>query len=74
VTPEQYWARIRRVPLTPERETSDGDAIICRMYDGTPVRVTKPEYFLSDDRQTADEKREAALAWYESQYSPPLRN
>jgi hypothetical protein len=39
------------------------------MFDGTPVRVTKPDYFFTDDHTTAEEKREAAIAWYERQYS-----
>jgi hypothetical protein len=43
--------------------------MICRAFEGTPVRVTKPEYFQSDNQATAEEKREAAIAWYESQYS-----
>ncbi len=42
--------------------------MICRTLDGTPVRVTKPEYFDTADPATADEKKEAALEWYESQY------
>jgi hypothetical protein len=39
------------------------------MFDGTPVRVTKPDYFFTDEHATAEEKREAAIAWYERQYS-----
>lgn len=65
---DSYWARIKRIPLVPERATSDGEAMICRTLDGTPVRVTKPEYFDTADPATADEKKEAALEWYESQY------
>jgi hypothetical protein len=64
VSPEDYWKRISRIPLYRERDTSDGEAVICRAQDGTPVRVTKPEYFKSE------EEMEATLRWYEACYSP----
>jgi len=66
VTSEAYWQRIYRIPLRPERESSDGEARICRAQDGTPVRVTKPEYLL-------EEEREAVLEAYERWYSPRLQ-
>ena len=61
---EDYWPRIRRIPLIPDYNTDDGDAVICRAQDGTPVRVTKPEVLLTD------EKREAAIRTYETYYAP----
>lgn len=64
MTPTEYWRRIERIPLRPERKTADGEAMICRAQDGTPVRVTKPELFKSDA------EREAALRHYEAFYAP----
>jgi len=70
VTPEerqQYWTAIERIPLFFERETSDGEAQIRRTFDNQPVRVTKPEYFNSED------ERIAAIAFYRALYAP-LKN
>jgi hypothetical protein len=58
----EYWARIQRIPLFPDFETDDGNAIICRTHDGSPVRVTRPEALQTD------EKREAANSFYEMFY------
>jgi len=63
VTPEGYWARIKNVPLIPERESTDGTAVICRTTDGMPVYVTKPDKF-------SPEEREAMVRNYEARYSP----
>lgn len=63
---EDYWPRIRRIPLHPDFTTDDGDAVICRTADGDPVRVTKPEIFADDA------KREAAIEFYSSFYGPTL--
>jgi hypothetical protein len=63
-----YWPRIQRIPLYPDWATDDGDAIICRTFDGlSVVRVTKPESYDSD------EKREAGVEFYEMFYRP-IRN
>jgi hypothetical protein len=60
-----YWPRIQRIPLYPDWLTDDGDAVICRTDDGQGVvRVTKPE------RLETDEKREAAIRFYETFYKP----
>jgi len=60
-----YWPRIKRIPLYPDVLTDDGNAILCRTYDGRGVvRVTKPEFFRSD------EDREAAIKFLDSVYSP----
>lgn len=57
---EEYWARIRRIPLIIGRDADDGRAVLCRTADGSQVvTVTKPEIFHND----AD--REAAVAVYE---------
>jgi hypothetical protein len=50
---EEYWARIGNIPLIKERETSDKEAVLCRTLEGAPVRVTKPEFFRSDDERAA---------------------
>jgi len=64
-----YWPRIKRIPLYPDWATDDGDAIICRTFDGSNVvRVTKPEVF------TTDEKREVAVRHYEMFHKPPRGN
>ncbi len=62
---ETYWARIRRIPLYPDYDSDDGDAVICRDQDGHPVRVTLPEVLLTDD------KREVAVTLYEELYTRP---
>jgi hypothetical protein len=63
-----YWPRIELIPLYPDWATDDGDAVICRTYDGRGVvRVTKPEVLQTD------EKREAAIQLYEFWYKP-VRN
>lgn len=59
-----YWPRVRLIPLYPDFETDDGDAVICRAQGGEPVRVTKPEALSSDD------EREAIVKFYEDFYSP----
>ena len=59
---EEYWARIRSIPLEKERETGDGEAVLCRTLEGSPVRVTKPEMFNSND------ERAAAIELYEDFY------
>jgi hypothetical protein len=60
-----YWARINRIPLYPDWATDDGEAVICRTRDGMQiVRVTRAEYFHSD------EEREAAISFYEANYAP----
>jgi hypothetical protein len=59
-----YWPRIRAIPLYHDRETDDGEAVLCRAQNGLPARVTKPEYFKSDA------EREAAIDFLESMYSP----
>ena len=51
VTPEAYWARIKRIPLYPDRDTSDGDAVMCRTADGAPARVEKPERHPPENRE-----------------------
>lgn len=58
----EYWTRIKNIPLILERGTGDGDAFICRTLDGEPVRVTRPELLQTD------EKRAAAIELYESLY------
>ena len=66
-TVDEYWPRIRRIPLHPDWESDDGDAVICRTFDGMGiVRVTKPEKYDSD------EKREAGAQFYEESYRPNL--
>lgn len=57
---EEYWARIRSIPLIKEKELGDGEAILCRTIEGEPVRVTKPEFFHTP------EERAAAINHYES--------
>lgn len=66
---EEYWARIGRIPLYPDRETDDGTAIASRNFDNSLiVRVQKAETFESDD------DREAAVQFYEMFYRPPTAN
>lgn len=61
----EYWPRIQRIPLYPDWQTDDGDAVICRTHDGNGVvRVTKPEVL------GTDAKREAAVSFYEDFYRP----
>ena len=62
-TVPEYWARITRIPLFFDRNTDDGEAAIYRNQNGQPVRVTKP------DSIESDEKREAAVSYYESTYT-----
>jgi hypothetical protein len=57
-----YWARIKLLPLHPDRDSSDGDAVLFRDNNGNPVRIEKPD-------RHADERREAYLAFYEQMYS-----
>jgi hypothetical protein len=62
-TADEYWPRIKRIPLYPDWSTDDGDAVICRTRDGMGiVRVTKPESFEND------EKRAAGVEFYEDHY------
>ena len=62
-----YWPRVQRIPLYPDWQTDDGDAVICRTYDGrSVVRVTKPE------KLDSDAKREATIELYELFYRPPV--
>lgn len=63
-TVEEYWARVKRIPLFPDFDTDDGDAIVCRAQDGKPVRVTKPEVLQTDA------KRAAAIEHLEMFYKP----
>lgn len=59
-----YWPRIKRIPLFFDREISDGESVLYRAQDGSPVRVTKPDFFKSD------EERAAAIEFLEANYSP----
>lgn len=63
-TVEEYWARVKNIPLFPDFATDDGDAVVCRTHDNQPVRVTKPEILQTD------EKRAAAIEHYEMFYKP----
>ena len=65
MSPEDYWGRIERIPLRFERTSADPDALIYRAQDGTPVRVTKPEYL-------RPEEREDVVRAYEQWYAPRL--
>ena len=66
-TIDEYWPRIRRIPLYPDWESDDGDAVMCRTNDGMNiVRVTKPESYADD------EKREVGVQFYEDSYRPHL--
>lgn len=56
-----YWPRIARIPLYQDKDL--GEAVLCWTADRQPVRVTKPEFFKSD------EEREAAIRHYEAFYS-----
>jgi hypothetical protein len=57
---EEYWARIRAIPLIKEKDLGDGEAVLCRTIEGDPVRVTKPEFL------GTFEKRAAAIEHYEA--------
>ena len=61
MTPAEYWARIRQLPLYREREAEDGTAFQYRTNDGSPVRIEKPEPF-------SEEKRREMIEFYESMY------
>jgi hypothetical protein len=61
VTPEQYWGAIERIPLYRDRETSDGDAYLCRDRNNQPVRVTKPE-------RLSEAERDAVVEFYRALY------
>ena len=65
MSPEEYWEFIEKIPLRPERDSSDGEAVICRAQDGSPVRVTKPEYL-------SDEERTSVAQSYEMWYAPRM--
>jgi hypothetical protein len=58
-----WWPRIRRIPLYVDIDLADGEAVLCRDQNNKPVRVTKPDYFHSD------EEREAAIVLLEAFYS-----
>ena len=62
MTPEEYWVAIARIPLYRQRETTDGEAWICRDANNQPVRVTKPEYL------SREGEREAAVEFYRTFY------
>lgn len=64
---DEYWVRVKNIPLFIERETGDGDAFLCRTIEGQPARITKPEVLVTD------EKRAAAIELYEGLYKR-LRN
>lgn len=67
MTPDQYWARIRAIPLLAVRDSSDGDAVICRQpHTQDTVSVTKPEFYKDDNEM------EATLRFYEQMYSSQL--
>ena len=61
----EYWPRIKRIPLYFDREI-DAEAALYRMQDGSPVRVTRPEFFKTD------QERAAAVEFLELMYSPRL--
>ena len=61
MTPEAYWARIKRIPLYPDRDSSDGDAIMCWTADRMLARVEKPE-------RHDPEKLDALVRFYEAFY------
>jgi hypothetical protein len=63
VTPAEYWAAIERIPLRQDRETSDGEAYICRDANNQPVRVTKPE-------NLTDAERVVTVEFYRLFYAP----
>jgi len=51
---DEYWARVKQIPLYPDWASDNGDAVICRTYDGQGiVRVTKPEILGTDDKRAA---------------------
>lgn len=57
---EEYWARVRAIPLIIEKELGSGEAVLCRTLEGEPVRVTKPQYL------ETNEKRRATIEHYEA--------
>ena len=63
MTPADYWAAIARIPLHQERETSDGEAYICRDANNQPVRVTKPETL-------SEQERLITVEFYRLSYGP----
>ena len=65
MTIDEYWARIQRVPLRRERESTDSQSVLFRAQDGAPVLVTKPDSLSEDER-------ESVVQFYESQYAPRL--
>lgn len=52
------------LPITFDRVISDGEAHLYRDQSGDPVRITKAEYFATD------QEREAAIQMYETFYKP----
>jgi hypothetical protein len=67
VTPAEYWARIKMLPLHVERDSTDCDAVMFRDNAGNPARIEKP------DRHPED-VRAAHLAYYEQMYTPVRAN
>lgn len=60
---EEYWARVARIPLFFDRDIADGEAKLYRTQSAEPVRVTRPEFFESDDA------RRMSIEFLESMYS-----
>jgi len=59
LTNEEYWARIKRIPLHPDKDSVDGDAVWCWTAEQQQVRIDKP------DRHTSEARR-ALIEFYET--------
>jgi hypothetical protein len=47
-----FWPRVKKIPLLPGADL--GEAVLCHTSDGsTAVRVTKPEFFRTDEDREA---------------------
>jgi hypothetical protein len=58
-----YWPRVTRIPLLFVREISDGESFLYRTHEGSPVRVTKLEFF------DTNAECETAIGYLEAMYS-----
>jgi hypothetical protein len=63
VTEEQYWSRIKNIPLFYDRPSTEAGVSLYRDQSGNPARVVHPD-------ELTESQRAAMIEFYEQQHSP----